>query len=106
MRLGAPPQQKKTNYHIHLIFSERRLLPEPDIRIATSSVFCDETGKRIRTKKEITGEDGTIRKDCTVIKKGEAYHTAGGPCGAHIGHALQVCELQGMSSNDSISIFI
>ena len=63
----------KKNYHIHLIFSERCLLPEPDIKIATRSVFYDELGKRVRTKKEITGEDGKIREGCTVIKKGEAY---------------------------------
>ena len=47
--------KRKTNYYIHLIFSERKLLPEPDIKIATRSVFYDETGKRVRTKKEITG---------------------------------------------------
>lgn len=63
--------KRKTNYHIHLIFSERTLLPEPDIKIASRSVFYDETGKRVRTKKEITGEDGKIRPGCTVIKKGE-----------------------------------
>ena len=63
----------KKNYHIHLIFSERRLLPEPDIKIAARSVFYDELGKRVRTKKEITGENGQIRKGCTVIKKGEVY---------------------------------
>ena len=67
--------KRKTNYHIHLIFSERKLLPEPDIKRATRSVFYDETGKRVRTKKEITGEDGQIRKGCTVIKKGEVYET-------------------------------
>jgi hypothetical protein len=38
-------------------------------------VFYDETGKRVRTKKEITGEDGQIRKGCTVIKKGEVYES-------------------------------
>lgn len=67
--------KRKTNYHIHLIFSERKLLPEPDIKIATRSVFYDETGKRVHTKKEITGEDGQIRKGCTVIKKGEVYES-------------------------------
>ena len=67
--------KRKTNYHIHLIFSERKLLPEPDIKIATRSVFYDETGKRLRTKKEITGEDGQIRKGCTVIKKGDVYES-------------------------------
>lgn len=67
--------KRKTNYHIHLIFSERKLLPEPDVKIASRSVFFDETGKRVRTKKEITGEDGQIRKGCTVIKKGEIQRT-------------------------------
>ena len=67
--------KRKTNYHIHLILIERKLLPEPDIKIATRSVFYDETGKRVRPKKEITGEDGQIRKGCTVIKKGEIYES-------------------------------
>lgn len=67
--------KRKTNYHIHLIFSERTLLPEADIKIASRSVFYDETGKRVRTKKEITGEDGKIREGCTVIKKGEVYES-------------------------------
>ena len=65
--------KRKTNYHIHLIFSERRLLAEPKVKIAARSVFFDETGKRVRTKKEITGEDGQIRKGCTVIPKGRVY---------------------------------
>ena len=65
----------KKNYHIHLIFSERRLLPEPEVKIATRSVFYDELGKQVRTKKEITGEDGKIRDGCTVIKKGEVYES-------------------------------
>lgn len=67
--------KRKTNYHIHLIFSERTLLPEADIKIASRSVFYDEAGKRVRTKKEITGEDGKIRQGCTVIKKGEVYES-------------------------------
>ena len=50
--------KRKTNYHIHLIFSERRLLAEPEVKIATRSVFFDEAGKRVRTKKEVMGEDG------------------------------------------------
>lgn len=67
--------KRKTNYHIHLIFSERKLLAEPEIKIASRSVFFDEAGKRVRTKKEITGEDGKIRKGCAVIKKGEIYES-------------------------------
>ena len=67
--------KRKTNYHIHLIFSERKLLPEPDVKVAIRSVFFNEAGQRVRTKKEITGEDGQIRKGCTVIKKGEVYES-------------------------------
>ena len=65
----------RKNYHIHLIFSERRMLRSPEVKIATRSVFYDELGKRVRTKKEITGEDGQIREGCTVIKKGEVYES-------------------------------
>lgn len=60
--------KRKTNYHIHLIFSERRLLAEPDIKIATRSVFYDETGKRVRTKKEITDESGKVRETKGIFK--------------------------------------
>ena len=31
--------KRKTNYHIHLIFSERKLLPKPDVKIATRSAY-------------------------------------------------------------------
>ena len=72
---GLHHNTAKTNYHIHLIFSERRLLPEPEVKVATRSMFYDETGKHVRTKKEITGEDGQIRPGCTVIKKGEVYES-------------------------------
>ena len=62
-----------TNYHIHLIFSERKFLPEPEVKIASRNLFYDETGRHVRTKKEIFGEDGQIRSGCKVIKKGEVY---------------------------------
>lgn len=65
--------KRKTNYHIHLIFAERTLLPEPEIKTASRAMYYDETGKHVRTKKEITGEDGKPRPGCTVIKKGEIY---------------------------------
>ena len=53
--------KRKTNYHIHLIFSERKLLDEPDCKIATRSVFFDEKMRRVRTKKEICDENGKLR---------------------------------------------
>ncbi len=48
--------KRKTNYHIHLIFSERELLPEPIEKTATRNMFYDENGKHVRTKKEILDE--------------------------------------------------
>ena len=65
--------KRKTNYHIHLIFSERKLLLEAEEKIASRSMFYDETGKKVRTKKEVTGEDGQLRRGCKMIKKGEVY---------------------------------
>lgn len=72
---GLHHNKAKTNYHIHLIFSERRLLLEPVVKIATRSMFYDEAGRHVRTKKEITGKDGRIRPGCTAIKKGEVYES-------------------------------
>ena len=65
--------KRKTNYHIHLIFAERKLLDEPIIKIASRNMFYDENGKHVRNKKEILGEDGEIREGCHVVKKGEIY---------------------------------
>ncbi len=65
--------KRKTNYHIHLIFSERELLPEPIEKIATRNMFYDEQKKHVRTKKEILDDSGNVRKGCKIIKKGEVY---------------------------------
>ena len=45
--------KRKTNYHIHLIFSERRLLDEPTLKIATRNMFYDENGRHVRTKNKL-----------------------------------------------------
>ena len=45
--------KRKTNYHIHLIFSERELLPEPIEKTAARNMFYDEQGRHVRTKKEM-----------------------------------------------------
>ena len=63
----------KTNYHIHLIFSERNLLTEPIEKVATRNMFYDENGKHVRTKKEIVDEVGQLLKGCKIIPKGEVY---------------------------------
>lgn len=65
--------KRKTNYHIHLIFSERKMLEEPVEKIATRNMFYDENGKHVRTKKEIIDEVGLLRKGCRIIPKGEVY---------------------------------
>lgn len=65
--------KRKTNYHIHLIFSERKLLDEPVEKIATRNMFYDENGKHVRTKKEILDEVGLLRKECRIIPRGEVY---------------------------------
>ena len=65
--------KRKTNYHIHLVFAERKLLDEPIIKIASRNMFYDENRKHVRTKKEILGEDGEIREGCRIVKKGEVY---------------------------------
>lgn len=51
--------KRMTNFHIHLIFSERQLLEEPVIKTATRNIFYDERGNHVRTKKEILDEAGT-----------------------------------------------
>ena len=65
--------KRKTNYHIHLIFSERKILDDPVEKIATRNMFYDENGKHVRTKKEILDEDGLLRSGCKIIPKGEVY---------------------------------
>lgn len=65
--------KRKTNLHIHLIFSERKAYDEPVEKIALRNMFYDETGKHVRTKKEILDENEEIRSGCRIIKKGEVY---------------------------------
>ena len=64
---------RKTNYHIHLIYSERTLLDEPIKKIASRNMFFDSNGKRVRTKKEILDENGKLLSGCKIIPKGEVY---------------------------------
>ena len=65
--------KRKTNLHIHLIFSERQAFETPEEKIASRNMFYDENGKHVRTKKEILDESGEIRSGCKIIKKGEVY---------------------------------
>ncbi len=51
----------KTNYHIHLVFSERKILEQPEVKIATRNMFYDE--------------QGNLRVGCSIIPKGEIYES-------------------------------
>ena len=66
-----------TNYHIHLIFSERELLEEVKVKTATRAMFYNEEKKHVRTKKEILDENGKVRPGCIIIPKGEPYSITG-----------------------------
>lgn len=63
----------KTNYHIHLIYSERKVKEEPVKKVASRNMFYDENGKHVRTKKEILDADGNIRPGCYIIPKSHVY---------------------------------
>lgn len=65
----------KTNYHIHLVFSERKMLEQPEVKTATRNMLYDEQGKHRRTKKEILDEQGNLRAGCSIIPKGEVYES-------------------------------
>lgn len=65
--------KRKTNYHIHLIFSERKLLEQQGEKVALRNMFYDKNEKHVRTKKEILDDAGQIREGCKVISKGEVY---------------------------------
>ena len=67
--------KSKTNLHIHLIFSEREIRQEAERKIASRNMFYNESGKHVRTKKEILDENGNVRPGCKIIKKGEVYET-------------------------------
>lgn len=64
-----------TNFHIHMIYSERRELQEPIIKIATRDRYYDPGGKHVRTKKEATDEKGNLLPGYSKIAKGEVYES-------------------------------
>ena len=69
-------QQEKTNYHVHLVFSERKWSPDTsDVKTATRNIYINELGKRVRTKKEVTDANGKLRVGCSFIPKGVVYNS-------------------------------
>ena len=65
--------KKKTNLHIHLIYAERQKLPEPEVKVATRTMYFDSKGKRVRTKKEAMNDKGKLKRGYKMVPKGEVY---------------------------------
>lgn len=64
---------RKTNYHIHLIYSERTLLDDPIKKVAGRNLSFNADGKKVRAKKEILDADGNLLSGCRIVPKGEVY---------------------------------
>lgn len=62
-----------TNYHIHLVFADRETLEKTEVKRAGRNMFFDESGRHVRTKKEILDADGNVRPGCRILMKGEVY---------------------------------
>ena len=62
----------KTNYHAHLIFSERVLLNDQRVSIASRNTYFDAVGKR-STKAKCVGADGKLLPGCRMVQKGETF---------------------------------
>ena len=75
--MPAYKDSKTGNYHIHLIYSERKLRDLVEEKVATRNMFYDETGRHVRTKKEILDADGNVRPGCYIVPKGMVYEYSG-----------------------------
>lgn len=60
---------KPGNCHVHIIYSERQLLIDPEIVVAERNLFFNEEGKR-RYKKYDIFQDGELRPGCKLVPKG------------------------------------
>lgn len=65
--------KSNSSLHIHIIYSERQLLPNQQNKVAERNSFFDASGKRRYKKSEITDERGALRPGCRVVEKGEIY---------------------------------
>lgn len=62
-----------TNYHIHLVFADRETLEKTEVKRAGRNMFFNESGRHVRTKKEILDTDSNVRPGCRILMKGEVY---------------------------------
>ena len=63
----------ESNLHAHIIFAEREILPEPEVKIAPRNLFYDEDGKRQYKKAKVLDDNGQLRPGCRIVAKGEVY---------------------------------
>jgi hypothetical protein len=70
---GLHHNKSMSNFHIHMIFAERNILPEPIEKIASRNMYFNEKGKHVRTKKEILSDNGDLQPGCYIIPKGMVY---------------------------------
>ncbi|MFL8578200.1 MobA/MobL family protein [Clostridioides difficile] len=64
--------KRKTNYHIHLIFSERKLLDAPVEKIAARNMFYDEDGKHRRTKRRFWIQMGRYGQGAKLFRRAKS----------------------------------
>lgn len=62
----------KTNYHIHLVFSERKMLEHPEVKIATRNMFYDEHGSISVPKKKSRMSMGISGQGAALSTKGKS----------------------------------
>lgn len=65
----------KKNIHIHLIYAERELMPEKQVKIATRNTWIDEKGRQRKAKADILDDNGELRPGCRIVKKGEEIYS-------------------------------
>lgn len=66
---GLHHNKAESNYHIHLVYSERKLLEQPEHKIAARNMFYDENGKHRRTKKKYLMRMETSDLDARLYPK-------------------------------------
>ena len=62
--------KRKTNFHIYLVFSERKMLPEPEIKVDTRSVFSMRRGKGYAPRKKSPERTDRYEKAVPSSKRG------------------------------------
>lgn len=63
----------KTNYHIHLIFSERKLSERISEKIASRNMYFDDECKKTTKAMAVDKDTGKMRAGYSIIRKGEVY---------------------------------